>query len=790
MMATRSFSILYPCYSPYVGTFSTLLKQAHSVRLQLKFLRDCLAEQVLPRSLLPVRLMPLYDRPFNEFSTLLLKKHIEITKENEKKSFKNVNIAKRNFHNVIPLDWKQQLMDEIYNSLRRKLRKMTALHARKLNKLIDNSDWNRHSNLDCVINLTGRELDKNALLALGYGLSFAVPKNPTAMQISRNIVEMERRHNIDPTTTAMVKGIVYGAMCCENNQQYPRRFQIALNKLKQESDLHITRADKSNAFVIMNKTDYVDKMNMLLSDDTTYEILRCNPQSKIISSFNAKLKQILRGQKELITKFLTVAPSIPYMYGLVKTHKENHPMRPIVSSVNAISYKLSKWLVKVLTPLLGSISSSHLINSCDLVNKLNGVNITSQHKLVSFDVCSLFTRVPVNDLLQFLSEKLSNLELPLQSAKIIALIELCIVDCRFIFNGMYYKQIFGMAMGNCLSPLLANIYMEFYENRYLPPLIPNDVTWLRYVDDVLCIWPVNRNTEEFLLRLNTQVPTIKFTLETERNNCLPFLDVLIHRENNQLQYSVYRKPTNNLSYVHSYSYHDISVKKSIFVSMFIRAFRICSPPYFDSEIEIIYNIGKKLCYSVSFIDECFGKAKKSVYLPSNIAPINMERNILVLPYFNNFIHIKKIFQCLNIHIVFRNDSTLKRIVIKNSPNSDQNIIYNIPCKDCNLSYIGQTSKPLTERVQRHKYEVRQAFTTNSLYNHIHQHDHRIDWQGASILTRCNEIVSRNLAESALIQLLQKDNKLLNNSSGLYIHDLFILHLFRSDFQKILSKFTN
>ena len=224
--------------------------------------------------------------------------------------------------------------------------------------------------------------------------------------------------------------------------------------------------------------------------------------------------------------------------------------------------------------------------------------------------------------------------------------------------------------------------------------------------------------------------------------------------------------------------------------MFIRALRICSPPYFDSEIEIIYNIGKKLCYSVSFIDECFRRARKSVYLPSNNAPINMESNILVLSYFSNFIHIKKIFQCLNIQIVFKNDITLKRIVIKNSPNSDQNIAYNIPCKDYNLSYIGQTSKTLTKRVQRHKYEVRQAFTTNSLFSLIHQRDHRVDWQGASILTRCNEIVSRNLAESALIQLLQKDNKLLSSSPGLYIHDLFILHLFRSDFPNILSKFNN
>ena len=135
------------------------------------------------------------------------------------------------------------------------------------------------------------------------------------------------------------------------------------------------------------------------------------------------------------------------MYGLVKTHKQGNPMRPIISSVGSIAYKLSKFLVKTLSPLLGTISNSHLKNSFDLVDKLNKLAITSDHRMVSFDVTSLFTKVPINDLLEYLSQILDNYEISLPTPVIIKLVKLCI-------NGSHYRQIFGMAMGNPFEPFI------------------------------------------------------------------------------------------------------------------------------------------------------------------------------------------------------------------------------------------------------------------------------------------------------------------------------------------------
>ena len=110
------------------------------------------------------------------------------------------------------------------------------------------------------------------------------------------------------------------------------------------------------------------------------------------------------------------------MYGVIKTHKPNNPVRPIISSVGSATYKLSKYLVTLLNPLIGTISGSHIKNNVDLVDKLNNTHMNCDFRLVSFDVCSLFTKVPVDDLLSFLPEVLDRLELPFDNTVLINLI--------------------------------------------------------------------------------------------------------------------------------------------------------------------------------------------------------------------------------------------------------------------------------------------------------------------------------------------------------------------------------
>ena len=120
-------------------------------------------------------------------------------------------------------------------------------------------------------------------------------------------------------------------------------------------------------------------------------------------------------------------------------------------------------------------------------------------------------------------------------------------------------------MGSPVSAVVANLYMEVFEVKALATCPPDckPRIWKRYVDDTFTI--VNRESVDGLLNhLNNQEPSIRFTMETEENSTIPFLDTLVHREpNGQLTTTVYRKPTHTDQYLAYDSHHPQSVKRGV-----------------------------------------------------------------------------------------------------------------------------------------------------------------------------------------------------------------------------------
>ena len=87
-------------------------------------------------------------------------------------------------------------------------------------------------------------------------------------------------------------------------------------------------------------------------------------------------------------------PQPPKLYGLPKLHKPNIPMRPIVSFCGSPTYQLSKYLTNVLKPLTDE--SRHKLQSTEkFIDAIKTIQIPDDHKLVSFDVKSLFTSIPL-----------------------------------------------------------------------------------------------------------------------------------------------------------------------------------------------------------------------------------------------------------------------------------------------------------------------------------------------------------------------------------------------------------
>ena len=105
-------------------------------------------------------------------------------------------------------------------------------------------------------------------------------------------------------------------------------------------------------------------------------------------------------------------------------------------------------------------------------------------------------------------------------------------------------------MGSRCSPVVANIFLEYFENLALGPELPVPVKdWKRYVDDVFSIIPKG-NHDKMLQYLNFIDPHIKFTIEQpNEEGGIPFLDTFPKPQGEGIAVSVYRKPTHRDRYL-------------------------------------------------------------------------------------------------------------------------------------------------------------------------------------------------------------------------------------------------
>ncbi|XP_077548066.1 uncharacterized protein LOC144160762 [Haemaphysalis longicornis] len=169
--------------------------------------------------------------------------------------------------------------------------------------------------------------------------------------------------------------------------------------LRNIASIAILPADKGNAVVILKRSEYDQKMMDLLSDGDTYAAMKKDPTT----SLQAKLQKLLSRiflfvppqQKHLYYRLLCINGSAPAIYGLLKVHKPGVPLRPTVDFTRSPLHRLSGYLHHALAPLARK-KASHIANSSAFVEKVRDISLDEDDVLVSFDVKSLFTSVPVN----------------------------------------------------------------------------------------------------------------------------------------------------------------------------------------------------------------------------------------------------------------------------------------------------------------------------------------------------------------------------------------------------------
>ncbi len=200
----------------------------------------------------------------------------------------------------------------------------------------------------------------------------------------------------------------------------------------------------------------------------------------------------------------------------------------------------------------------------------------------SLDIKALFSCIPKDDAVGAVRRRLEQDNTikdytSLSIDSICDLLEFCLDTTYFVFDGEFYRQTHGAAMGSPVSPLVANIYMEQYEVKAIASAPNPPKFWDRYVDDTHTVVKDNQ-LEELHTHLNSVDSNIQFTVEEPGpDGGIPFLDTYcMILEDGSFKTRVYRKPTHTDLYLNWNSHHPLSAKISVVNTLFYRAEVVCS----------------------------------------------------------------------------------------------------------------------------------------------------------------------------------------------------------------------
>ena len=260
--------------------------------------------------------------------------------------------------------------------------------------------------------------------------------------------------------------IIANCKCSTKRNQFIHRI---LCSLSDNSDVKICKFDKGKGVSVLNSNDYISKLNSIVNDKSKFIEVKIGNSHPIIpkeKAINYYIRTYLKEFGEEIVKSLLSSGTNPgKLYELVKVHENGNSIRPVVSMINSPEYKLAKFLDSLIKPYM---PEAKMIQSTDeFLDKIKNFQCNPNQMLVSFDVVSLFTNVPLTETIEIIAEKIFSKgngdTPPIRKDIFIKLMHLA-TEGFFTFNDKLYKQIDGVAMGSPLGPTLANFFLGNLEN--------------------------------------------------------------------------------------------------------------------------------------------------------------------------------------------------------------------------------------------------------------------------------------------------------------------------------------
>ena len=636
--------------------------------------------------------------------------------------------------------------------------------------------WNNQkSNCpDCIVNLSNKNLNLSECNALRFGLGHHIlPKRIDEMSVKAQIesqiqrlckhneveLSFDNKTNIRDATSAFIQE---SKSICGSRKN--KAIHNTLNSLSRNNKIRLLKMDKGVGVVIMNTQDYISKLDVIVNDDSRFRKIDYNIELITdieqceLAPWIARERSIANYIRNYIKpmvdeptywKLLPRGSQPGKLYGMAKNHKANCPLRPVLSAINTAEYAICKWFETEIKPFYNSKWS--VTSTQSFIEDLNSIKPCQSDVCVSFDIKSLYTNVPLNEVIDDVADVLYNdksdsifkthlkkltkqkkqrkkQKKKQKEQKILTkrVFKNFLKQCSksmFLYNGHVYQQTDGLAMGSPLAPILANWFVSKIESKLLEDTnIKQPKFYKRYVDDIFAVFHCETDKNEFFTHLNNAHKNLQFTMEEMCNTSrsLPFLDVNIRiNPSNEFETSVYRKPTNTGVLLNYEAVAPKKWKKSVIKGFLVRAKRISSSQeLLNREIAHIQNTFAKNGYPKSFInniiDEFFKdeeRRKKEIINDTDTNSSPLKRAYFVLPYIGKAterLHKRVSREMLQHNIdlkaAYRTTKVGSYMSTKQKvPDLLRNdVVYEFQCScDKNIRYIGETERHLFTRIFEH-----------------------------------------------------------------------------------------
>jgi hypothetical protein len=191
-------------------------------------------------------------------------------------------------------------------------------------------------------------------------------------------------------------------------------------------------------------------------------------------------------------------------------------------------------------------------NSINLAHELRQLDATENYRMLTLDITDIYVNIPTDYIPRITRTWLqyNNIEPTLQQQTIHTL-KTILQQNYFLHNNTIYQPTKGVAMGSPISGLIAEIFLQFYENLNIKHQLENKalIFYTRYVDDI--IYDSTKTTyQQIVQQANTIHIDLTLNYSWENDNTINFLDIIIYRDNNTFNINIYRKPTTTDTIIH------------------------------------------------------------------------------------------------------------------------------------------------------------------------------------------------------------------------------------------------